>query len=703
MKDDKQKERGERSFDDSDEFWQISYMLPQKRSTAFSRDTDAVKIESDIPVQNGHPSADTGEKIDFGDIKRGADNVRIGRGDADISGANHRYSSKADDGISIKANVELDLSDCNFDDVLNAVKNVLPQKYRDGIETLGSAVRRASKAAADENAEQDNGREPDVIDSPMGGGSYESNLISDGYSAAIPPKTDGILFTYKPENPLIIRVDVRPWPSKYSFYNKFRADALRLLDADHGECCPVQFFSYMPQYSQLGPAHRSWYLWWRSNARRGIWLETEYSYILLYVYEIINLPDKILPPDGVKLLCAVWKAYREKYTKLDSFMTELVCDYCLANRLPAPLDILGEKIISSAQRISRFREFYTRCDAENPITDLLLTQSSGYDYHSSRFYTDETAALFDRHIRGALRAVLDAMDTAGSIRTQTVRYTRDIYNNALCVCGVKRCVDIEYLSLTRSQELKSLVTGAIRHAENYIRKLIKVSSKYKINNLSPVAASAVDEYFKPFVAELDAASEREREEKLAQKRAAAVPEYEKYYEALNSGLSEERARKLEAESWAVTDALTDAAAPEDNAQAVHADTQSVEVPDITSARSDADDDTVASPTGYPDSADYQENEKQYDDMLRTPERDDAATADKLALERRAAALLLEDNINGFNALAADNNMLADALADRLNAAAYDIIGDIAAENDGGWHIIKDYKEDMRAFADGAYS
>ncbi|MFA6948467.1 MAG: TerB N-terminal domain-containing protein [Eubacteriales bacterium] len=679
MKYDKNKTSGGvPSFDDSDEFWDISYMLPQKRRTAFSRDTEAVVVESDVPEKKTEDAAS-----DTGSPYAASSGEKISHNASDIK--------KTFNEQKINAHVTVDSSD--FADVLSAIGDVLPEKLKNGLETLaGMAASKTRTARKSGNTEH--GEPADVNAAENSGTSSADDTTppdADFLSSAIPPKAGGILFTYKPENPLILRVDVKPWPSRYSFYNKFRADALRLFDAEHGECYPAQFFSYMPQYAQLGPAHRSWYLWWRSNIRRGVWLETDYSYILLYIYEIINLPDKIPPEEGVRLLCRVWQAYREKYTKLDPFMTELVCDYCLANRLSAPFGILSEKIVASAQKISRFREFYTRCDAENPITDLLLTQSSGYDYHSSRFYTDDTAALFDRHIRGALRAVLDTENTADTVRTQTARYTRDIYNNALCVCGVKRCIDIEFLSLTRSQELKCMVTGAVKYAENNIRRLIKVSSKYKVTGLSNAAISAIDKYFEPYIAQLGAEAEREREKKLAEKLAAETPEYEKYYEALDSGLSEDRAKKLEAESWAVTGALTDAGddeAADENIEAA--------VTDVWGRADDAD--VIEAAEGYPDSGEYQSGSSASDAARIAASRQTPEDNDPLALEKSAAALLLAGDISGFDALAAANNMLPDALADKLNDAAYDMLGDIAADAEGGWHIIEDYEEDMRAFA-----
>ena len=151
-------------------------------------------------------------------------------------------------------------------------------------------------------------------------------------------------FTYFPENTLIQSITVRKYKEKYDFYDSFRKAALLYFDCPGEKCDFAQFYSYMPQYSQLTKAQKSYYFYWRSEMRNGRYIRTDYSYLYLYVYEIINLPDRIEPERGVKLLCKLWREYRKALPRIDMYFSIWVMDYCLVNRLPCPISELQDFI-----------------------------------------------------------------------------------------------------------------------------------------------------------------------------------------------------------------------------------------------------------------------------------------------------------------------------------------------------------------------
>ena len=70
---------------------------------------------------------------------------------------------------------------------------------------------------------------------------------------------NGEEFTYFPENTLIKSITVRKYKEKYDFYDSFRKAALLYFDCPGEKCEFAQFYSYMPQYSQLNKAQKSYY------------------------------------------------------------------------------------------------------------------------------------------------------------------------------------------------------------------------------------------------------------------------------------------------------------------------------------------------------------------------------------------------------------------------------------------------------------
>ena len=97
------------------------------------------------------------------------------------------------------------------------------------------------------------------------------------------PKSEEPYLVYEPSGSAIRRVSVSAWQTRYRFYEKFASDARRFWDRTAPPCDPVPFFSYIPQYNQLKYAQLKWYLYWRSLARTGEYLPTDYSYLLLYL------------------------------------------------------------------------------------------------------------------------------------------------------------------------------------------------------------------------------------------------------------------------------------------------------------------------------------------------------------------------------------------------------------------------------------
>ena len=105
------------------------------------------------------------------------------------------------------------------------------------------------------------------------------DTLSDGAENA-----GGVICGYTPErNPLIKKVTVKSWDAKYSFYGRFRSDALKYAGINGSPCGKVPFFSYTPQYSQLTDDQLACYFYWRDCVKNGEYPDTDYAYILLYI------------------------------------------------------------------------------------------------------------------------------------------------------------------------------------------------------------------------------------------------------------------------------------------------------------------------------------------------------------------------------------------------------------------------------------
>ena len=221
---------------------------------------------------------------------------------------------------------------------------------------------------------------------------------------------------YVPENALIRRVRIYRSKSTYRYYEDFARNARKLHPVVGVECPRVPFFSYVPQYTQMSRAQLGWYLWWRENLRRGIYLDTDYSYLLLYFYELINLSDVLDPTETQAVLCRLWLHYREVFRQIDAYLPEWICDHALIHRLPSPPELPTARL-SDVMSHCTLKEFYVPATEKDVYIRALLTFCSNYDYRKSKFYVGERIELFDRVITGAIRTLSEHTGKDGKLYT----------------------------------------------------------------------------------------------------------------------------------------------------------------------------------------------------------------------------------------------------------------------------------------------
>ena len=439
----------------------------------------------------------------------------------------------------------------------------------------------------------------------------------------------------------ISRVRVTPWPTSYTFYSRFASQAAALWRKKHSECEAVGFFSYMPQYEQMTAAQLRYYLYWRDLVRHGKYPPVDCSYVLLYLYEIINLPKLIPAHVGAKLIALVWANYRGAYPYLDKYAGEWLSDYCMIYKTPVPSDIVAPFLSDAAARLT-FPEYMSK----DGVADFDLVKSvSTYDCKKSKYYAAYKAD-FDAHIPAAARAGCEAL-FCGDIRENVAptRVLRDSFSGAVVCHEAKFKIEIMYRSLLKSRAVRDAVTSVIKLCENNIRAEKGIKSRFLKIDLPASAVSAVNAYF-------DAAYPNRYKKK---KRDAESEDYMKLYEPTESGKADiARAMKIESDAWQT---------------AIDLDGENIVFEEVLPAEiSAATAKTVDTSDGEDEFASF------------------AATLDAGLLE------LLKAAADGRFAHACAAQKIAPAEAERLiNEISFDIVGD--AVIDGGV-IVPDYADDI---------
>ncbi|MBQ7152490.1 MAG: TerB N-terminal domain-containing protein [Clostridia bacterium] len=495
----------------------------------------------------------------------------------------------------------------------------------------------------------------------------ERARIPDGRTENGTPEEDVPEKVIHPQNSLLQQIWIYPWKATYHYYDHFCKDAEKYWNIRGEEAAVVPFFSYVPQYSQMNREQMKWYLWWRRNVREeNIFLPTDMTYILLYTYEIINLSDKINTRFGMEQLFKVWVAYREAYPRLDRILSEWLVDYCLLHGLSAAFlpDVSADMIFGCT-----LKEFFLVLDDSdyNRQAASLIMYCSTYDYKKSKYANEQTLPLMEKHITGALAAVLahpNLYDSLFNNRALTnSNCTRQAFSGALCAPNLKKRIEVDYLCFTRSYELRFLITDFVKYAENKVRDVFGIKSKLKTVIPSNEMKYAIDEYFEE---NLPAAHKRRREEKPEEA-------YEKYYDLPKTELSAADAKEIEETSWSTTKVLVETFADPYDGQG---DGPAPEpAPDAAQAPAATGGDMA--PKDPEGSAETYET-SEFMDII----------GEKAEFLR----FLLKGQQKEADAWCRENGLIRDAVADEINSAASEILGDILLENDGSWHVIEDYRD-----------
>ena len=470
---------------------------------------------------------------------------------------------------------------------------------------------------------------------------------------------------YESQSALIRKVRLYRHKNAYPYYEAFAKDAARLYRVEGKECARVPFFSYVPQYSQMSVGQLEWYLWWRENFRAERLLDTDYSYLLLYAFEAINLSDRAPAAQMQKLLARLWLGYRETFRQLDSYLPEWICDMGLIHRLPPPRECAG---LSAAMAHCALREFYVCCEGADEYVRALLAFCSNYDYRKSKFYTAENRALFDSTVTEVLRFVTEAMSGDGKLfsaaRMDDSKMIRDAYTGAICSYRIKRKIEVEYCSFSRSHELRFLIGDVVKYTENRIRASLGIRSRLSVYALPTSVKELLDSCLDRILPQRRASAQPKKEELAA---------YEKLYDLPSKPLSFAAAAEIEALSWSTTQKLVEAF--EESEQ------------------------KAAEPVSLPKEEPKAER-KETANLEASQEGDPLLLALRPYLAFLRAAM--EKDAVRQRDIAQGLSKLLDALADEINDLAAEYMGDIILEENGGFYtVIEDYTDVVQAMLDTA--
>ncbi len=451
-----------------------------------------------------------------------------------------------------------------------------------------------------------------------------------------------VIFEKNYREGLIRRIEIKSWGTEFDFYEDFINKGRLYFNYYEKKAEYTPFFSFTPQYGHFNQRQLDYYSLWRENVRQGKYIKTDFSYVLLFIYEIINLtPELVSPKDGRRYLAGVWKNYREQFFPLDKYLSEWMADYCLIHGLACPHSEI-DGFLDDILKKTTLPEFYLN---RLPISEgraILLRCLSGYDYKSSRQVDEGNHHVFDKHVNSALAKMVEREQ-----EEKTTPVARDSYVGALCVFQRKRRMTIDCTLLFDSKVDEKSSADAVKYAENMVRMGLGIKSRHKDIEISPEMKRKMDRYF----------ADNYLEGRQAESLRAELNDEK--YQPLSKGFSSEEARTIEEDSRQAIDILV------------------VDGEEMQQEEGLPENTVTEEPMAADESAVTDRQETEVDDMIAY-----------------GLGYIMNSDMEGFFSYAKELSMLPEALIEEINYFAFMQMGDIIIEEkDGVYTVIDEYGEE----------
>ena len=298
--------------------------------------------------------------------------------------------------------------------------------------------------------------------------------------------------------------------SSLSYDSKARAYALNYFDRRPQRIVEhVDYYSIKPSFSDLNIAQLEYYIYWRDEIYHGNVIKASPSYAMLLVSEIINLPDKIEPQNGLDILITLWnKAFDDK-SRIDKLFSDTVFEYCLVHNIPVPYQKLRDVINNARSPVSQILgTLYVidyLLDSPQNLTEsdlsFIFENCLSYSYKQGKHYAlnekfrnildSSFYKVLSKFFKGFPECISKIFDNHEK-RSSPIKIIKPAFLNINVSSAIKRNLVFEYFSFDKSDlEFQQLINIA-KNLENRFRAECGIRARLAVSVLQPEFKIAID-------------------------------------------------------------------------------------------------------------------------------------------------------------------------------------------------------------------
>lgn len=284
----------------------------------------------------------------------------------------------------------------------------------------------------------------------------------------------------------------------------FRRQAQQLANVSVDRASFVPFMSYWPTYNSMDEAQKKWYFYWRTQIRKGNYIQTDTSYIFVYVYELINGIGYTNSLEGYYKLYSVWQAYRESFPKLDNYLPDWIFDFLILHQLE---DKLSELIqgCHNIQNSTLFNVYIQKhyIEQNDSIAFSDINAVASYRMERSKFCLEGHSALMCEKAASIFNKInKEMLDRFQKNLFQMFCPAKTVLENKRCYASAvydgNESYSVEYLNFISHKPLTGFIDSILRYTENKLREQIGFKGRLRSIDIDDVWKQSIDAEFSTF-------------------------------------------------------------------------------------------------------------------------------------------------------------------------------------------------------------
>lgn len=259
--------------------------------------------------------------------------------------------------------------------------------------------------------------------------------------------------------------------------SQFCEDSIQYKDRYIKTAREVPLMAYWTSFQTLSKDQLMWYLHWRGEMLNQRYIDVDMSYIILFVYELMNYSFNQNAAFNVSVIVNLYENYKDREPKLENYLPRWIADM---------LYELGE--IELAKEWDQHDEgetpkLYAALEEELPLDKISMTTWRKYlkNHRQTAYFTENRSRIYNVFKNGLTALESEKKELLEHwFKVVDSRKIRYLFQSAVMFRSVEP-IHVPTINIIPTDSSKETITAMLKFSENVSRKINGVRHQVKVN------------------------------------------------------------------------------------------------------------------------------------------------------------------------------------------------------------------------------